>query len=609
MPRWTPPTTYVAALSALAVGTTLLLAWVSPLGVLAPLPLVVAIVAIVVAERTEVDFAWDRTQGSFTVTEVAITALLFLQPPTQVAVAVLPAMALAHAPLWRSPVKIAYNVASPLLATAVAALALIATPTVGPVVAGRPVLGMLLGMLLYGGLSVVSFAGLLTCLQDRRTAADLGRQLPMTVASTTGTTSVGVVTAALWELQPELVPFVLALAVAIHLAQRSSVRAASLLAAQQVQHDRLTRVVDGASDGIALLDSAGRIQVWNPAMERATGRPAASAGGRTVTGAFAGSRHEELLASGWDLATAFPAAPHRQEQATLTGPGGTRRDVLESHAYTFDERGRCTGSVVVVRDVSRQQELERLRSDFVARVSHELRTPLTPIRGFASVLLRRGAELSDEDRSEILGRISERADHLHALVEDLLLVTQLERPGGDQLVGLEATDVAAPTVAAVAQLRTSAPSRLVTVTLADDLPHARAAPGRVEKIAGIVLDNAHRYTPGDTPIEVEVDADDDDVVLRVIDHGPGIPEAHRETVFERFSRLEDPLTMRTGGVGVGLFLGRRLAGSMYGSLTLDVPIPGGGCVFTLRLPRATRPSTVGEHDETGPLTPSPAADS
>lgn len=576
-------TSYVVALTVLAVGVTLLLVTLSPLGDPTALPLLVAVVAIAVAERTEVDFRWDRTRGSFTLTEVATTALLFLLPPAQVALAVVPAMLLAHAPLWRTPVKVLYNLVTPLLGTSLAGLALVATPAVGPVIEGRPVLGVVLGMLLHGGVSVLAFAGLLTRVQDRRTAAALGRQLPMHLASISGTTSVGVVTAALWETHPELVPFVLALAVAVHLAQRSSVRTASLLAAQQAQHDRLVRVVDGASDGIVLLDAEGRVQVWNPAMTRLLG---GADTGRPVGDLLAGRRHGELGGSGWDLSTASPTRPHREEESLVDGPDGVTRDVRESHAFTFDDRDRCTGSVVVVRDVSRQRELERLRSDFVARVSHELRTPLTPIRGFASVLQRRGDELDPEDRREIVDRLSERAEHLHALVEDLLLVTQLDRPEHRQLIGLSPTDLRGPVQEAVDAARAASPGRLITVsTPSDALPAVPADPDRVEKIVGILLDNADRYTAFELPIEVDVATGPGHVEVRVTDHGPGIAHRHRELVFERFSRLEDPMTMRTGGVGVGLFLGRRLAESMGGTLRLEDPSHGRGAAFTLRIPR------------------------
>lgn len=595
MERRHRPTAYVGGLVVVACAVAGLAWWLAPAAPIDPLAVVIAAALIAVGERTEVDFRWDRTRGSFTLTEVATAALLLLQPSPVVLLAIVPATLAAHAGLWRTPVKVLYNLATPLLGTALAAMVLGAFPTLGPLVGGRPVLGLLLGMLLHGAVSALLFGGLLATLQGRGSATELVRQAPMQVASTLGTTCVGIVSAALWEDQPALVPFVLALAAAVHLAQRSSVRNAALLTAQRAQSERLTRVVDGASEGIVLLDGDGRIQVWNPAMERLTRIDERQARGARATSLLAGVRVQPTAGSGWDP-TADHGAHHEQE-ASFTLPDGSRRDVRERHATTYDDRGRATGSVVVVRDESRQRELERLRTDFVSRVSHELRTPLTPIRGFTSVLLRRGDLLGDDDRRDILERLDERARHLHHLVEDLLLVTHFDTEPTAATSGVPAgkLDVTEPVGAAVATLRDTVPARPVTAQAPSDLPQARGDAARIEKVVGILLDNAHRYTPIDTPITVTCHAETERVVVRVDDQGPGIPDADREAVFERFHRLEDPLTMRTGGVGVGLFLGRRLAEAMGGSLTL-VDRPGPGCRFELRLPRVGAAATPSEGD-------------
>jgi PAS domain S-box-containing protein len=581
---------YVTTLTAAAVGVVVLLLVAVPTPVPSPIVIILLIAATVLTERTDVAFRWDRTLGQFTLIEVAIAAGLLLVPTIDVLIAVAPAMVLAHITLLRTPVKVAYNVAVSTLGTAIAGLALVLAPDVGPMVAGRSVLGVMVGMLAYAGISAVAFAGLLARLQGPERAVTLRAQLPLHTATTLGTTSVGVVLAALWVLQPALVPFVLAPAAAVHIALRASVRATASLAAQQAEHDRLVRVVDGASDGILLLDADGIVQVWNPSMARLTGRPAQQTVGGPVARALPGSvrQGDRDVTGRWTLDDAHPNFPQREEDARLTDPDGVVRDVRESHAFTFDDRGRCTGAVVVVRDVSRQRELERLRSDFVARVSHELRTPLTPIRGFASVLLRRGDQLRPDQREEALTRIVERSDHLHGLVEDLLLVTRLEHDEVAELVHAQPTDLGQLARAAVDELSVRRSGRPVTCAVATDLPLALADADRTRQILAVLLDNADRYSPADTPIEVEVDHRGDDVRIRVVDHGGGIPARERDAVFERFHRLEDPLTMRTSGVGVGLFIGRRLAQAMHGTLEIQATPPGTGAALSLRLPVAVR---------------------
>jgi PAS domain S-box-containing protein len=579
---------YIAGWIALAAAALALGLVVLDVSVPDPLGLGAFVLGVAVAERIKLHFRLERADIGFTLIEVPITAGLVLLAPGHVVLGAMVGMGLAHGTLLAAPSKITYNVAQTAVATSGAALVLHVTPPIGPLVAGHPVLGVLGGMTIYTLLNLLAMVGLLNRLLGGDAPETLREQLPLTAGTILGSTAVGIVLAGVWTTEPALVPFLLAPVAAIHLAGRGSVRAANLLEATRAEHMRLERVVDGASDGILLLDQDGVVQVWNPAMETMTGLPSQLTVGRSVDRVLTSSVRmgAEPIHGRWLIDEAHEGAAVRDAQARLRHVDGSERVVVESHSLVFDDRGRCTGDVVVVRDVTRQEELERLRSDFVARVSHELRTPLTPIRGFASVLLRRGEQLDADQRRDALERIVERADHLGEVVEDLLLVTRVDRREVDDLVSPMPGDLVPVVEEAVAGLRASAPDRPVTLNVAPGVPPALADAERTRQILQAVLDNAERYTPDGTPIEVEVDHDADDVRVRIIDHGPGIPREHRDRVFEQFQRLENPLTMSTGGVGLGLFLSRRLAEAMHGSLELALQVPGRGCEMVLRLPTA-----------------------
>jgi PAS domain S-box-containing protein len=586
---------YVAGWIALALAAVAVLLAVADLS--RPDPVVIGgfALGVAVAERIRLELHFERANIGYTLIEVAITAGLVLLSPLHAVLGAMLGMGLAHGTLLASMNKLAYNVAQTTVGTSGAALVLHVTPVVGPLVGGRPVVGVLGGMALYTVVNIAATAGLV-----RRLGPDsrqhLRAQIPLAAGTILGTTAVGIVLASLWLHDPVLVPLLLAPVGAIHLAGRSSVRAANLLQATRAEHVRLERVVDGASDGILLLDSDGVVGVWNPAMQQMTGLPADVTVGRRIDRVLTPAVRlaADRVEGRWLIDRAHSGAAVRDARARLRHVDGSERVVVESHALVFDDRGRCTGDVVVVRDVSRQEELERLRSDFVARVSHELRTPLTPIRGFASVLLRRGDQLPPEQRREALERIVERADHLGEVVEDLLLVTRVSRRDLDDLVHPTPQDLAAVVEEAVAELRRASPGRPVTLEVALSTPSALADADRTRQILAAVLDNADRYTPGHAPVEVDVEQDGGDVCVRVIDHGPGIPREHHERVFEQFHRLENPLTMSTGGVGLGLFLARRLAEAMHGSLELFDASHGRGCEVVLRLPTAEPVAEVGD---------------
>jgi PAS domain S-box-containing protein len=559
---------------------------------------VLYVVAVVAAERVELRLTLERTQAVFTLIEVAITAGLLLLPGIIVVVGAMVGASLSQLLRGLRGTSAWFNVAIATIGSAGAAGVVAVFPTVGPLVSGRPVLGVMGGMLVYAVVNGAAISGVVLRAAIPEPREELRRQLPFFVSTTFGTTAVGVVVAALWVTEPVLSLLALVPAAAIYLAAQGTHRTNELLAEVRTERDRLTLVVDGASDGILLLDRAGEVQLWSRGMEAMTGIAAAAAVGRPVAELLTDARRRatDSVRGSWLLAAAHDRGRqervHRELSATLIHRDGSAREVRESHALLTDDRGRLIGDVVVVRDVSRQAQLERLRSDFVARVSHELRSPLTPIRGLAQTLRLHDAQLTDERRHQVLDRLVERSDHLGRLIDDLLLVTRVDTDDLHDLIHVTAIalhDVIDGEVARFCHLH---PRRRVEVEGPAGGVTAVADPDHVARIVGAVLDNADRYSPAQEAVRVAISEGPGGPVIRISDRGPGIPEDQRDAVFEPFHRLEDPLTMRTGGVGLGLFLARRLAELMGGALTLCPPVDGTGTTVELRLPAAGRRTDV-----------------
>lgn len=558
------------------------------------LPIAGVALLVALAERIELDFVFESETSVYTLIEVALTAALLLVGPVPAVLAGIFGTTVAQATRRSNVTKTLFAVAQASVGMGLASLTLLYFPVIGPLVNGRPVLGAVAGMILYVVVNLTSMIGLLSRAAGPEARAGIRAQVPLTAATMVGQIATGVVLAVIAEIDVLLTPFVLAPAAAVYLAARGATRTTDLLIRVRTERDRLTRVIDGATDGILLLDGTGSIQLWNPAMTRMTGLEPDQAVGRPVAEVLTDELRSAVdpVRGRWLVDEAHGGATRREIEAELTHLDGSRRAISESHALIYDERGRCIGDVVVIRDVSRQQELERLRSDFVARVSHELRTPLTPIRGFVSVLLRRGDTISVAQRTEALERILERAEHLGTLVEDLLLVTRLDQGEFDDLVNPRPILLDDVIGTAIRRALQRDPGRQISDHIAPGTPAALADPDRVVQILDALLDNACQYSPDGTPIEIELDHVHDDLRIRVIDHGPGIPRDRREMVFERFHRLEDPLTMRTSGVGLGLFIARQLAVAMHGGLEVDDQPTGAGACFVLSLPTA-EPATGG----------------
>ncbi|MCA1784293.1 MAG: PAS domain-containing protein [Intrasporangiaceae bacterium] len=542
---------------------------------------------ITVAELIIIRVNLGPTGAAFTLSEAGIVAGFLLVDPAYVVLGTAIATLVAHLPMHLSGDKVLFNVSQVIVCTAGAGLAMSVVPDVGPIIGQRSLLAGVGAMATYATLNTLAFRGLILRVagDDARDVFD--EQAPLTLASMFGTVAVGIVAAHLWVTQPVLIVLLLAPLLAIQIAARSSLRAEALVTTLREERDQLEQVVLGASDGILLLDEDATIRLWSPAIERLTGIPAETALGQPVERLLTDDRRQadDVVRGRWLVE--HDSERRSRVDARWVASDGQVRDVQEDHALLHDGRGRCNGDVVLVRDVSRERMLERSRGDFVARVSHELRTPLTPIRGYVHLLLRRGDRLTDDQRSDALHRVLERTDRLAELIEDLLLVTQLERGDMDSIVALRPWEIAPIATSVVGTIGERFEDREIAMDLDPATPPAMVDATRVRQVVSALLDNALRYSPPETSVTISLDRQDDTIRLRIVDHGPGIPIGEEERIFERFQRLEDPLHMQTTGVGVGLFIARRLARAMGGEIDLR-PNPDGGSVFTVTLPMAAQ---------------------
>ena len=348
------------------------------------------------------------------------------------------------------------------------------------------------------------------------------------------------------------------------------------------ERSKLGAVIEQSSDGILVLDGEGLVQLWSPALTRLTGLEEESTVGRQLGRLLTTSTPEgevtDAFRAGRSLLT--PEAPHATVELALRRDDGEQRVVSCAHAGVFDEDGTLVRDVVIVHDVTRERQVERLKADFIATVSHELRTPVTPIKGYADLLRRRGHVMTDEKRAECLEIISDRAAHLARLVEDLLLASRISESGGRAKVEMGSADVAA-------LLRRSSgdfgdDNARVTVHVPEGEVLAQCDPVRVTQVLTNLIGNALKYSDAGTPVTARLHVEGDTAVIEVEDRGRGIPADQVERVFDKFHRVEDPLVMTTGGTGLGLYIARQLADAMGGKLFCTSTL-GVGSVFTLRL--------------------------
>ena len=231
--------------------------------------------------------------------------------------------------------------------------------------------------------------------------------------------------------------------------------------------------------------------------------------------------------------------------------------------------------------VARLAELDGLKRDFIANVSHELRTPLTVIQGMGKTLANRWAEMAEETRAELLGRVNRNADVLAATINTLLDFSQLE--AGRLDARPEPFDLSELVRRSVDRLSTLFGPRHVTLAIEDGLV-VNADPRLIERVIDNLVSNA-KHTPEQAQVTVSAAAIAGNAHARVAvsDNGPGIPAADLEHLGERFYRGSDVVARRSRGAGLGLAFARQVVELHGKELEIESEL-GRGSTFAFELP-------------------------
>jgi signal transduction histidine kinase len=240
------------------------------------------------------------------------------------------------------------------------------------------------------------------------------------------------------------------------------------------------------------------------------------------------------------------------------------------------------GSYFTARAVTRELAVARLQSDFVSAVSHEFRTPLTSMRHLTE-LLDRDVVTEEARRKQYYAALAHETTRLHRLVEGLLNFGRME--AGALEYRLEPVSIAALVEEVVADFRHefTAGARRIEVRSDGSLPVVRADRESLSRALWNLLDNAVKYSPPETPVQVIVERGDRRVAVRVRDEGPGIPVGEQKQIFNKFVRGSSARTSPVKGTGIGLAMVQHIAHAHEGEVRVDSE-PGRGSTFSILLP-------------------------
>ena len=260
----------------------------------------------------------------------------------------------------------------------------------------------------------------------------------------------------------------------------------------------------------------------------------------------------------------------------------TGKDLDLSIAAAPIESGGVVGAVLVIRDITALQELDRKKDEFLSVASHELRTPLTTIKGYTQLLAQTINDLSVDERSTYLSAVLGEIDRMMGLISELLDVSRIET---NRLQihpqSIRWTEFLERRASAFRIQNADRSIRLDASRAADRI--VTADPDRMRQVIDNLLSNALKYSPEVTDIDVTVTVEDGQIATCVSDHGIGIPKDEIPRLFERFHRARNVSSRYYGGLGLGLYIARAIIEAHRGSITVESE-EGQGSRFTIRLP-------------------------
>jgi len=332
------------------------------------------------------------------------------------------------------------------------------------------------------------------------------------------------------------------------------------------------RVLGSVADGVFLVDAAGIIRLWNRAAETITRLPAEEILGRSAKDVIPGWAALANL-----IVVASTPADSGGRATTVPVEISGRELWLSIAGVGFDD-----GTVYAFRDLTEERHLEQLKTDFIATASHELRTPIAAVHGAAKTLERRDILLTEESRSDLLAIISEQSERLVAIVNDILLASQVE----DHRLTLTTArvDVAELARRAIAAARAHAPKGLTLELVAPpSVPAVAADADKLAQVFANLIGNAVKYSPEGGRIELRLEPRETDLCITVCDEGLGIAETELDRIFEKFYRVDPNMTGGVSGSGLGLYICRELVRRMGGSIAVESEV-GTGSMFFVVLP-------------------------
>ncbi len=349
------------------------------------------------------------------------------------------------------------------------------------------------------------------------------------------------------------------------------------------EKELLSITLGGMSEGLIAVDIDKRIILFNTVAKNLTGWESKQVEGKLLNEVLriVNEETKEPVGSPIDKSLQSGKTECGTENDILISRKGTERPIAVSAAPIRNSEGAVVGAVVVIRDVSREREIDHMKNDFTSSVSHELRTPLTSIKAYTATILR-DPNMPEETKRQFLAIIDEESNRLASLIEDLLEVSRIE--SGTVKISRELVDIAVIIEKVLLALEPLAEKKNIQLErdIGDELPKLQADESKIESVITNLVNNAIKFTPEQGRVSICAKVANGEMVIRVSDTGMGIPKEALLKIFDRFYRVHRP-GKEIQGTGLGLSIVNKIVTTHDGRIDVESEVEQ-GTTFTVFLP-------------------------
>ncbi|HYD34902.1 MAG TPA: ATP-binding protein [Vitreimonas sp.] len=322
-------------------------------------------------------------------------------------------------------------------------------------------------------------------------------------------------------------------------------------------------------DGMIVTDKEGRIQLTNQRLHEIIKLKDPHPEGKRINDVMVltDERQQLVPADAQPISTALQTG--QQIKGSYVIDYDSNKHYVSITTTPVVKKGEIIGTITIIRDITHEKEVDRMKTEFISLASHQLRTPLSAIKWFTEMLLAGDAGKLEAEQHDFAQNIADSTERMIQLVNSLLNISRIE--SGRIIVDPKPTDLLklVQTVATELDVKVQEKKHNLIISAHQDLPIINVDPQLISHVYMNLLTNAIKYTPPGGEVTVIISKKDDQIISQVTDSGYGIPKEQQHKVFQKFFRAENVVKVESDGTGLGLYLVKAVIESSGGKIWFE----------------------------------------